>query len=162
MPQYIEGTFIAPSGRFALCASRFNSSITEQLITGAIDALVRHGLKDSAIDVYRVPGAFELPGLASKICQSQRYAGLICLGAIIRGGTPHFDYLCSHVFGQLGRLAADSELPISLGILTCDTVDQAFERAGSKSGNKGYDAAMGVLEMVNLYDRLRTLSRTKT
>jgi 6,7-dimethyl-8-ribityllumazine synthase len=159
MPRYIEGDFLPPKGRFAICVARFNAFITEELVKGAVDSLVRHGVADSDIDVYRGPGTYELPGLTRRVAESQGYVGLITLGAVIRGGTPHFDYVageCSKGIGSVAFSAAAFPRPVSVtfGVLTCDTVEQAIDRAGVKAGNKGSEAAMACLEMVNLYAKL--------
>ncbi|HLL04977.1 MAG TPA: 6,7-dimethyl-8-ribityllumazine synthase [Myxococcaceae bacterium] len=159
MPRYIEGDFLPPKGRFAICVARFNAFITEELVKGAVDSLVRHGVADSDIDVYRCPGTYELPGLTRRVAESQGYVGLITLGAVIRGGTPHFDYVageCSKGIGSVAFAAAALPRPVSVtfGVLTCDTVEQAIDRAGVKAGNKGAEAAMACLEMVNLYAKM--------
>jgi 6,7-dimethyl-8-ribityllumazine synthase len=159
MPRYIEGDFLPPKGRFAICVARFNAFITEELVKGAVDALVRHGVPDGNIDVYRCPGTYELPGLTRRVTESQEYAGIVTLGAVIRGGTPHFDYVageCSKGIGSVAFSAAALAKPVSVtfGVLTCDTVEQAIDRAGVKAGNKGAEAAMACLEMVNLYAKM--------
>ncbi|WP_224370798.1 6,7-dimethyl-8-ribityllumazine synthase [Hyalangium versicolor] len=159
MPRYIEGDFLPPKGRFAICVARFNAFITEELVKGAVDSLVRHGVADGDIDVYRCPGTYELPGLTRRVVDTQNYAGVITLGAVIRGGTPHFDYVageCSKGIGSVAFSAAALARPVSVtfGVLTCDTVEQAIDRAGVKAGNKGSDAAMACLEMVNLYAKM--------
>lgn len=154
MPRYFEGNLTAPKGRFAICCSRFNSYITEELLQGALDALARHGVADGDIDVFRVPGAFDLPGLAGKVASSTGYVGVVCLGAVIRGGTPHFEYIASQVSSGLGELAASSNCAVTFGVLTCDTVEQAIERAGTKAGNKGAEAAVACIEMANLHARI--------
>ncbi|WP_225413799.1 6,7-dimethyl-8-ribityllumazine synthase [Stigmatella hybrida] len=159
MPRYIEGDFLPPKGRFAICVARFNAFITEELVKGAVDSLVRHGVADADIDVYRCPGTYELPGLTRRVAESQGYVGVITLGAVIRGGTPHFDYVageCSKGIGSVAFSAAAQAKPVSVtfGVLTCDTVEQAIDRAGVKAGNKGADAAMACLEMVNLYAKM--------
>jgi 6,7-dimethyl-8-ribityllumazine synthase len=159
MPRYIEGDFLPPKGRFAICVARFNAFITEELVKGAVDSLVRHGVADADIDVYRCPGTYELPGLTRRVAEAQGYVGVITLGAVIRGGTPHFDYVageCSKGIGSVAYNAAAFPKPVSVtfGVLTCDTVEQAIDRAGVKAGNKGAEAAMACLEMVNLYAKL--------
>jgi 6,7-dimethyl-8-ribityllumazine synthase len=157
MPRYIEGNLTAPPGRFALCVSRFNGLITEELLKGALDALTRHGVSDEAIDVFRCPGAFDLPGLVRQVSRGGAYVGVVCLGAVIRGGTPHFDYVAGEVAKGVGQIALESECAVTFGVLTCDTIDQAVERAGTKAGNKGADAAVACLEMVNLYARMASI-----
>ena len=151
MPRYYEGNLVAPKGRFAICVSRFNSFITEQLLSGALDSLVRHGVKEDAIDVYRCPGTFELSGLVNRVARNPKYAGVVALGCVIRGGTPHFEYVAGEVSKGIGRAATESECAVTFGVLTTDTVEQAVDRAGVKSGNKGADAAVACIEMVNLY-----------
>ncbi len=156
MPRFIEGNLVAPKGRFAICVSRFNSFITEPLLQGAVDALVRHGVKDDNIDVYRCPGTWELTGLARRVSESGKYAGLIALGCVIRGGTPHFDYVAGEVTKGIGQLTFTSDAAVTFGVLTCDTVEQAVDRAGVKAGNKGAEAAVACIEMVNVYAQLGT------
>lgn len=154
MARYFEGTFVTPRGRFALCVARFNAFVTEELLEGAIDALVRHGVDPDDLDVYRVPGTFELSGLVRRVAHSGQYAGVIALGAVIRGGTPHFEYVSSEVAKGIGSVAFTAPCPVTFGVLTCDTVEQAIDRAGMKAGNKGGEAAMACIEMVNLQARL--------
>ena len=151
MPRYFEGNLVSPKGRFAVCVSRFNGFITEQLLAGALDALVRHGVKEDAIDVYRCPGTFELSGLVTRLAKGSKYAGVVALGCVIRGGTPHFEYVAGEVSKGIGRASTESECAVTFGVLTTDTVEQAVDRAGVKSGNKGADAAVACIEMVNLY-----------
>ncbi len=134
--------------------SRFNSFICERLLEGATDTLVRHNADDDDIDVVRVPGAFEIPLVAKKLATSGRYDGVICLGAVIRGATPHFDYVCSEVSKGVASVSLDTDIPIAFGVITTDTIEQAIERAGSKAGNKGAEAAMVVIEMLNLFKAL--------
>lgn len=155
MPQFIEGKLEATGQKFAIVVSRFNSFIGERLLEGAIDALVRHGVADSDITVVRVPGAFEIPLFAKKLAESAKYDALICLGAVIRGSTPHFDYVASEVSKGVASVSLDSGVPIAFGVLTTDTIEQAVERAGTKAGNKGFDAAMTVIEAVNLLKVLK-------
>jgi 6,7-dimethyl-8-ribityllumazine synthase len=140
--------------RFAIVVTRFNSLVTEQLVTGATDCLVRHGVEDEDIDLYRVPGAWELPATVSRVAGMDKYHGVIALGCVIRGGTPHFEYVAGEATRGLGAVARASSVPVSLGVLTTDTVDQALERAGTKAGNKGWDAALSALEMSGLFDRM--------
>jgi 6,7-dimethyl-8-ribityllumazine synthase len=155
MPRYIEGQLISPKGRFAICVSRFNSLITEQLLSGAVDCLVRHGVSDGDIDVYRCPGTWELSGLVRRVSQGGQYAGVVALGCVIRGGTPHFEYVAGEVAKGLGQVAFQSDSAVSFGVLTTDTVEQAIDRAGVKAGNKGAEAAIACIEMVNLYAQMR-------
>ena len=150
MPEFIEGNLDAKGFRYGLIVSRFNSFICERLLEGALDTLVRHGAEDKLLKVVRVPGAFEIPLMAKKMAESGNYDALICLGAVIRGGTPHFDYVCAEVSKGVASVSLDSGLPVSFGVLTTDSVEQAIERAGTKAGNKGAEAAMSAIEMVNL------------
>lgn len=140
--------------RFAIVVTRFNSLVTEQLVTGATDCLLRHGVKDEDIDLYRVPGAWELPSAVSRVASNAKYNGVIALGCVIRGGTPHFEYVAGEATRGLGAVARTSSIPVSLGVLTTDTVDQALERAGTKAGNKGWDAALSALEMAGLFGQM--------
>ena len=154
MPRYIEGNFLPPQGRFAICVARFNAFITEALVQGALDTLVRHGVADADIDVYRCPGTYELPALTRRVAESGQYVGIITLGAVIRGGTPHFEYVSSECAKGIGAVAFTAKPSVTFGVLTCDTVEQAIDRAGVKAGNKGSEAAMACIEMVNLYAKL--------
>ncbi len=153
-PRVIEGELLARDLRFALIASRFNEFIVEPLVRGALDALKRHGVTDKQIDLVRVPGAFEIPLIASKLIASRRYDALIALGAVIRGETPHFDYVAGECTSGIARIALETGIPIAFGVLTTNTVEQAMDRAGGKAGNKGADAALTALEMANLLRRL--------
>jgi len=150
MARIIEGHLDARGGRFALVVSRFNSFITERLVEGAIDALVRHGADPDAITVVKVPGAFELPTAARWLVQQNQHDAIIALAAVIRGSTPHFDYVANEVAKGIGHLALEGGAPITFGVLTTDTIEQAIERAGTKAGNKGADAAITAIEMVNV------------
>ena len=150
MGRTYEGTFVTPKGRFALCVTRFNAFITNELLAGALDTLVRHGVSADDIDVYRVPGAFELSPVVRRVVESGRYAGVIALGAVIRGGTPHFEYVAAEVAKGIGQISLQAECAVTFGVLTCDTLEQAIERAGTKAGNKGGEAAMACIEVVNL------------
>ena len=154
MPQFFEGNLNAAGQKFGIVVSRFNSFICERLLEGAIDALVRHGADDKDIYVARVPGAFEIPLFAQKMAASGNYDALICLGAVIRGSTPHFDYVASEVSKGVAQVSMASGVPISFGVLTTDTIEQAVERAGTKAGNKGFDAAVTAIESVNLMKAL--------
>jgi 6,7-dimethyl-8-ribityllumazine synthase len=154
MPTVIEGLLTAPQGRFAICVSRFNSFITEALLQGALDTLVRHGVADAALDVYRCPGTWELGGLVRRAAQSGRYVGVIALGCVIRGGTPHFDYVAGEVAKGVGQVSLTADCAVTFGVLTTDTLEQAVDRAGVKAGNKGADAALACLEMANLYAKM--------
>ena len=146
----LEGQLSVRDARFCLLAARFNDRIVEDLVRGACDALRRHGVEDSAIDLVRVPGAFELPLAARRAARMRQYDGLVALGVVIRGATPHFDFVCSECAGGLARVSLEFEIPVGFGVLTCDTVDQAVERSGVKHGNKGADAALAAMEMVSL------------
>jgi 6,7-dimethyl-8-ribityllumazine synthase len=151
-----EGTLEAGGRRYALVVSRFNSFITERLLEGATDALVRHGAKETDIDVVRVPGAWELPQAAARCAGLDRYDAVVALGAVIRGATPHFEYVAAEASKGIAQVALGAGKPVAFGILTCDTIEQAVERAGAKSGNKGADAALSAVEMLNLYAGLET------
>ena len=154
MPKIIEANLIAEGKKFAVVVSRFNDFITERLVGGAVDALVRCGTKDDDIDVVKVPGAFEIPLIAKKMAQKKQYDAVICLGAVIRGATPHFDYVSAEVSKGIAVVSIDAEIPVIFGIITTDTLEQAIERAGAKSGNKGYSAAMAAVEMANLLEKV--------
>lgn len=149
-----EGDLTPPDGRFVIVAGRFNSFVVESLLSGALDALRRHGVGDEDIDLVRVPGAWEIPQAVQRVTTGDRYVAVIALGAVIRGATPHFDYVAGAAATGLAQVAGESGIPVAFGVLTTDTIEQAIERAGTKAGNKGYDAAMAALEMVNLYARL--------
>lgn len=153
MIKKIEGKINAEGFKFAVLVSRFNSFISEKLIDGAVDALVRNGAKDGDITIVKVPGAFEIPA-AAKILVNKGYDAVICLGAVIRGATPHFEYVASEASKGVAQVSMESKVPVIFGILTTDSLEQAIERAGSKSGNKGWDAAIAAIEMVNLYQEL--------
>ena len=151
MPRFIEGKLNAEGIRFGIVVGRFNSFIGERLLEGALDALIRHGADDAQITVARVPGAFEIPLVTQKMAKSGKYDALICLGAVIRGSTPHFDYVASEVSKGIAHVSLDTGVPIAFGVLTTDTIEQAIERAGTKAGNKGFDAAMTAIETVNVF-----------
>lgn len=153
-PRIIEGELLARDLRFALIATRFNDFVVDALVRGALDALRRHGVSDKQIDIVRVPGAFDMPVVARKLALSRRYEALIALGAVIRGETPHFDYVAGECAGGIARIALETGVPIAFGVLTTDTAQQAIDRAGGKAGNKGADAALVALEMANLLRRL--------
>ena len=146
----LEGKLLATGLKFALVVSRFNSSICERLLEGALDCLHRHGAEPSQQTVLRTPGAFELPLVCQRLAQSGRYDGIIALGAVIRGGTPHFDYIAAEVTKGLAQVALNTNIPVAYGVLTTDTLEQAIERSGAKMGNKGAEAALSAIEMVNL------------
>lgn len=154
MPRKIEGRLVVQGQRFALVCGRFNEFVTSKLAEGAVDALVRHGCRDEDITVVWVPGAFEIPGAAKKAAASGRFDAVVCLGCVIRGQTPHFDYIASEVTKGVAQVGMESGLPVTFGVITANTLEQAIERAGSKAGNKGVDAALGAIEMCNLYKSL--------
>jgi len=154
MSNLVEGNLDAAGFKFALVVSRFNSFICDRLLEGALDTLKRHGAKDIDLTIVKVPGAFEIPLVAKKIAEAGKYDALICLGAVIRGGTPHFEYVSSEVTKGVASVSLDTGVPISFGVLTTDSVEQAIERAGTKAGNKGCEAAMSSIEMVNLLKAL--------
>jgi 6,7-dimethyl-8-ribityllumazine synthase len=159
LPSVIEGALTVPSGaRFALVAARFNSFIVEQLVAGARDALVRHGGDPERITVVRVPGAWEIGPACARLAASKRFDAVVALGAVIRGGTPHFDYVAGEVAKAVAQVGMQSGVVVTFGVLTTDTIEQAVERAGTKAGNKGFDAAVAAIEMVSLH---RALDRAK-
>ena len=150
----IEGTLNAKGLRFAIVVSRFNDFINAKLLDGCLDALSRHGADDGKISIVRVPGSFEIPLMAKKLADSGNFDAIICLGAVIRGATPHFEYISAEVTKGIAKVTLDSGIPISFGILTTDNIEQAIERAGTKSGNKGWDAAISAIEMVDLFGKI--------
>jgi len=154
MPKVYEGHFSAPPGRFALVAARFNHFVVEHLVNGAIDGLQRHGVGEEGIDLIWVPGSFEIPFVAERLASSRKYAAVICLGAIIRGDTDHYDYVAGEAAKGVSQAALATGVPVIFGILTCDTLEQAINRAGAKAGNKGFEAALTAIEMVNLLRQL--------
>jgi 6,7-dimethyl-8-ribityllumazine synthase len=145
-----EGNLIAEGLKFGIVVGRFNEFIGGKLLSGAIDGLKRHGVDEDNIEITWVPGAFEIPLVAKKMAITKKYDGVICLGAVIRGSTPHFDYVSSEVTKGVAHVSLDTEIPVIFGVLTTDTIEQAIERAGTKAGNKGYDAAVTAIEMANL------------
>ncbi len=154
MPTVYEGDYSPPPGRFALVVARFNGTIVEDLVAGALDGLRRHGVADDAIDLVRVPGCFEIPLVAQRLAAAGKYAALICLGAVIRGETSHYDHVAGEAAGGVARASLSSGIPVIFGVLTCETLDQAINRAGGKAGNKGFEAALAAIEMVNLLRKL--------
>ncbi|MGM9526375.1 MAG: 6,7-dimethyl-8-ribityllumazine synthase [Peptococcaceae bacterium] len=150
----LEGKLVSSEMKIGIVVSRFNEFITSRLLSGAVDALSRHDVSEDCIDVAWVPGAFEIPLIASKMAQSGKYDAVICLGAVIRGNTSHYDYVCNEVSKGIAQVSMQSGIPVMFGVVTTENIEQAIERAGTKAGNKGYDAAMGAIEMVNL---LRTM-----
>ena len=155
MHKTLEGKLTARGLKFVICASRFNNFIVERLIDGALDALLRHEAKEEDVTVVRVPGSFELPAVAKRLVETGKFDAIICLGAVIRGDTPHFDYISAEVTKGLANLSLASTIPIAMGVITADTVEQAIDRAGTKAGNKGFDAAMTAIELANLYKALK-------
>lgn len=151
----IQGSLIAKGKKFGIVASRFNDFVTKELIAGCIDTLTRHGVNHEDILLAWAPGAFEIPLTAQKLAGLKSYDAVICLGAVIRGATPHFDYIAAEVSKGVARVAQDSNLPVVFGVITADTIEQAIERAGTKDGNKGRDAALSAIEMVNLLEQIQ-------
>lgn len=145
-----EGSLVSKSIKIAIVVTRFNEFITSKLLSGALDGLKRHDVNEEEIEVIWVPGAFEIPLIASKLAKSKNYDAIICLGAVIRGATTHYDYVCNEVSKGIASVSLETGVPVMFGILTTENIEQAIERAGTKSGNKGYDSALGAIEMVNL------------
>jgi 6,7-dimethyl-8-ribityllumazine synthase len=154
MRKVVQGTMNGAGKKIGIVASRFNEFITSKLIDGAVDTLVRHGVLEDNIEIVWVPGAFEIPAVAKKLVRKKKQDAVICLGCVIRGDTPHFDYIASEVSKGVASVGLDSDMPVVFGVLTTDTIEQAIERAGTKAGNKGADAAMGAIELLNLYAQL--------
>jgi len=154
MQNIIEGQYIAEDKKFALIVSRFNELVSKKLIEGALDCLKRHKVNEEDITTIWVPGAFEIPSIAKKVADSGKYDAVICVGAVIRGDTPHFEYISSEVSKGIAQVALGSKIPVIFGVLTTDTIEQALERAGTKAGNKGWDAALSAIEMINLLEKL--------
>ncbi len=152
MPKVIEGKLLAEGKKFAIVVSRFNDFITGKLIEGAVDALLRSGADTKDIEIIKVPGAFEIPLIAKKAAEKGRYNAVICLGAVIRGATPHFDYVSAEVSKGVAMVGLEYGVPVIFGVITTDTIEQAIERAGMKSGNKGWSAALSAIEMANLIE----------
>jgi len=150
----IEGNLLAEGGKYCIIAARFNSFIVEQLENGAIDALVRHGAKKEDITLVKAPGAFELPMVTQRVAASKKFDAIIVLGAVIRGGTPHFDYVAGECVKGIAQVSLQYDVPVSFGVLTVDSIEQAIERAGTKAGNKGAEAALSMVEMVSLFNNL--------
>ncbi|MDI6756238.1 MAG: 6,7-dimethyl-8-ribityllumazine synthase [Thermodesulfobacteriota bacterium] len=155
MPKVVEGKLNAKGMKFGIVASRFNDFVCERLLAGALDALIRNGADEKDIEILKVPGAFEIPQVARKMTLSKKYDAVICLGAVIRGATPHFDYIAAEVSKGVAMIGMESEVPVAFGVLTTDNLEQAIERAGSKAGNKGWDAALSAIEMANLYQEMK-------
>jgi 6,7-dimethyl-8-ribityllumazine synthase len=161
MTNVYQGQLVAGKHRFGVVVSRFNEFITSKLLAGCIDTLERHGVDPGAIDVAWTPGSFEIPAVAKKMADSGKYNAVICLGAVIRGSTPHFDYIAAEVAKGIGQVGMASGVPTIFGVITTDTLEQAIERAGTKAGNKGADAAASAIEMANLMDQLSAPRRSK-
>ena len=148
--KFYEGKLVSKDIKIGIVAARFNEFITSKLLSGAVDALTRHDVKEDDIEVAWVPGAFEIPLIASKMAKSNKYDAIICLGAVIRGNTSHYDYVCSEVSKGIAHVSLNSDIPVMFGVVTIDNIEQDIERAGTKAGNKGFDCAVGAIEMVNL------------
>lgn len=155
-----HGNLIGTGKTFGIVVSRFNNFITKRLLDGSIDGLTRHGVRKDDIDVFWVPGSYEIPSVALKIAQSKKYNAVICLGAVIRGETPHFDYVASESAKGVTQVGLTTGIPVIYGIITTDTLEQAIDRAGAKTGNKGTEAALSAIEMVNLFDQIQTNVKT--
>lgn len=155
MPKVTEGKLNAKGLKFGIVVSRFNDFICEHLLSGAMDVLIRNGAEDGNIEVFKVPGAFEIPQTAKKVALSKRFDAVICLGAVIRGATPHFEYIAAEVSKGVAMVGLEGEVPVTFGVLTTDNLEQAIERAGTKAGNKGWDAALSAIEMANLYREMK-------
>jgi 6,7-dimethyl-8-ribityllumazine synthase len=151
MPKVLEGKIDAKGLKFGLVVSRFNDFINDRLLAGALDALTRNGAEAKDLFIVKVPGAFEIPLTAKKMANSGMYDAIICLGCVIRGATPHFEYISSEVTKGIAKVSLDSDVPVSFGVITADNLEQAIERAGTKAGNKGWDAALSAIEMINLF-----------
>jgi len=155
MPKILEGKISAEGFRFAIIVSRFNDFISSKLVDGAMDALRRHAVEEGKVSLIKVPGSFEIPSVAKRLAKSNKYDAIICLGAVIRGATPHFDFIAAEVAKGVASVGLESDIPVTFGVLTTDNLEQAIERAGSKIGNKGWDAAISAIEMVNLFSQLK-------
>ncbi len=155
MVKTIQGELIAKGKHFGVVASRFNDFITKKLLEAALDTLIRHGVKESEVEVAWVPGSFEIPLVANKMAKSKKYDAVICLGTVIRGATPHFEYIANEAAKGIARINQDTGIPTIFGIITADSIEQAIERAGAKQGNKGKDAALSAIEMVNLMGAIK-------
>jgi 6,7-dimethyl-8-ribityllumazine synthase len=152
MPNIIEAGLVAKGKRFGIIVSRFNDFITDRLVGGAVDALTRSGAEDADIDIVKVPGAFEIPMVAQRMAKSGKYHAVVCLGAVIRGATSHYDYVCAEASKGIAQVGMETQIPVIFGIVTTDTIEQAVERAGTKAGNKGWSAAVSAIEMANLME----------
>ncbi|MDH4222479.1 MAG: 6,7-dimethyl-8-ribityllumazine synthase [candidate division Zixibacteria bacterium] len=154
MPKIIKGSLQAKGKSFAVVTSRFNEFVTQTLLNGALDCLYRHGSEEKKIDIIWTPGSFEIPYAASRLAKSKKYDAVICLGAVIKGDTPHYDYIASEVTKGIAKISLETGIPVIFGIITPDNLEQAIERAGTKAGNKGWDAALSAIEMVNLFEQI--------
>lgn len=154
MVKTVEGQLIAKGKKFGIVVSRFNDFISKRLLEGAVDTLIRHGAKDNEIDAVWTPGAFEIPTVANRLAKSKKYDAVICLGAVIKGSTPHFEYVASEAAKGIAKISLDTGVPVIFGIITAETLEQAIERAGTKDGNKGRDAALSAIEMANLLENI--------
>jgi 6,7-dimethyl-8-ribityllumazine synthase len=154
MANVIEGDFSTPAGRFAVVAARFNAVVVDALVAGALDAFRRHGIADDAVDLVRVPGSFEIPIVARRLAESKKYTAIVCLGAVIKGDTDHYDHVAAAATNGVLQASAATGVPVIFGVLTCDTMEQAVNRAGGKAGNKGFEAAVTAIEMANLMTKL--------
>src|SRR3954451_10722128 len=150
MAKIIEGDFATPAGRFAVVAARFNAAVVDALVAGALDAFRRHGVADDAVDVVRVPGSFEIPVVARRLAEAKKYAAVVCLGAVIKGDTDHYDHVAAAATNGILQASVLTGVPVIFGVLTCDTLEQAVNRSGGKAGNKGFEAAATAVEMANL------------
>ncbi|MCH8291314.1 6,7-dimethyl-8-ribityllumazine synthase [Candidatus Poribacteria bacterium] len=157
MPNIYEGNLIGTDLKIGITVSRFNSFITTKLLDGALDALKRHGTNLDDVDIFWIPGSFEIPATAKRLAESKRYDAVICIGAVIRGATPHFDYIAGESAKGIAHVSFDTGIPVIYGVITTETIEQAIERAGTKAGNKGADAAVAAIEMVNLYKQIDEL-----
>lgn len=155
MAKVVEGNLLAKGKKFGMIVSRFNDFITKELLNGCLDTLLRHGADDKDLSIFWVPGAFEIPTLAGRLAKTKSFDALVCLGTVIRGATPHFDYIASEVAKGIAKVSLDYSMPVIFGIITADTIEQAIERAGTKDGNKGKDAALNAIEMANLLTQLK-------
>ena len=155
MSKVIEGNLIAKGKKFSIVASRFNDFMTKELVSGCMDTLVRHGVLDQDLTIAWVPGAFEIPTVAQKLAKTKAYDAVICLGTVIRGATPHFDYIASEVAKGIAKVSSDTGIPVIFGVITADTIEQAIERSGAKDGNKGSDAALSAIEMANILEKIK-------
>lgn len=154
MTNSIQGTLVCPDGKFAVVVSRFNDLITSRLVDGAVDTVVRHGGSSDQVDVVYVPGSFEIPLAAQKLAQSKKYAAVICVGAVIQGSTTHHEYINSQVAAGIMSISRESGVPVTFGVITCESMEQALDRSGGKVGNKGTEATLAAIEMVNLLNRI--------